>query len=145
MPLPTVRIEKMVPQRPSQTGVRFKVEDTQNQHLNKLPGYVWRLSHRVWRLPEKLTLSERYLHPLKHPAEIIDESEAPFIHQKELLKQRKRNEENLEVLKGYARFLPGRRDAGRTDYTFMADFRNDKGQKQMGEINKNTYYKNRLL
>jgi len=135
MPLPTVRIEKMVPQRPSQTGVRFKDEDTQKQHLNKLPGYVWNPNHRGWRIPYQFTLWERYLHPLKNPTEIIDETIAPFIRQKVLLKQRKRNEENLEVLKGYAHFLPGRRDTGRTgrtDDTFMVDFRNDTGQKPMG-------------
>jgi len=135
MPLPTVRIEKMVHQRPSQTGVRFKDEDTQKQHLNKLPGYVWNPNHRGWRIPDWLAPWERYLHPLKHPAEIIDETEAPFIRQKELLKQRKRNQENREVLKGYTFFLRGRLDTGRTgrtDDTFMVDFRDDTGQKPMG-------------
>jgi len=130
MPLTTVRIEKMVPQRPSQTEARFKGEDSQNQHLNKLPGYVWSRNHCGWRIPDQLTLWEHYLHPLKHPTEIIDETEAPFIRQKGLLKQRKRNEESREVLKGYAHFLPGRRDTGRTgrtDDTFMVDFRNDTG------------------
>jgi len=107
MPLTTVRIEKMVPQRPTQTGVRFKDEDTQKQHLNKLPGYVWSRNHRGWRYPDQPEPWERFLHPLKHPAEIIDETEAPFIRQKRLLKQRKRNEEDLEVLKGYAHFYQG--------------------------------------
>ena len=125
MPLTTVRIEKMVPQRPSQTGARFKYEDAQNQHLNKLPGYIWSRKPCGWRYPNQPEPWERLLHPLKNPTEIIDESEVPFIHQKGLLKQRKRNEENLEVLKGYAHFLPGRRDAGYTDYTFMVDFQYD--------------------
>jgi len=107
MPLPTVRIEKMVPQRPSQTGARFKYEDAQIQHFNKLPGYVWNPNHRGWRYPNQPEPWERLLHPLKHPAEIIDETEAPFIHQKELLKQRKRNKENRDVLRGYALFYQG--------------------------------------
>jgi len=140
MPLTTVRIEKMVHQRPSQTGARFKDEDAQNQHLNKLPGYVWRLSHRVWRLPYQFTPWGRFLHPLMNPTEIIDETEAPFTRQKGLLKQTKRSKENLEVLKGYARFLCWRLDTGRTDYTFMVDFSDDTGQKPM-----DAYYKNRLL
>jgi len=137
MPLPTVRIGKIIHQRLSQTGARFKDEDAQIQHLNKLPGYVWNPNHRGWRYPNQPEPWERLLRPLKNPAEIIDETEAPFIHQKELLKQRKRNEENREVLKGYARFLRGQCDARRTvrtDYTFMADFQDDTGQKPMGDF-----------
>jgi len=131
MPVPTVRIEKMVHQRPSQTGVRFKDEDAQNQHLNKLPGYVWNRNHCGWRYPNQPKPWERFLHPLKNPTEMIHETEAPFIHQKRLLKQTKRNEENLEVLKGYARFLVGRRDAG---YTVRTDFWDFTGQKPMGDF-----------
>jgi len=128
MPLPNVRIEKMVHQRPSQTGVRFKDEDTQKQHLNKLTGYVWNRNDSSWRIPNQPEPWERLLHPLKHPTEIIDETEAPFIRQKRLLKQRKRHEESREILKGYAHFLCGRRDTGRTgrtDDAFMADFSDD--------------------
>lgn len=137
MPLPTVRIGKIVHQRQSRICVCFKYDYALIQHIKKLPGYYWSRSKRCWLFPDQPEQLERLLNHLKGHAEIIDETGDTSINQKGLLKQRKFSEENREVLKGFERFLRGRRYAKSTVstyYTFMADFLDYTGQKPMGEI-----------
>ena len=138
MPFPKVIIEKVVHQRQSRLCVRFKYDFDLIQHIKKLDGYYWSRSNKCWLFPDHAEMLEKLLSHLAGHAEITDKTNETKINQKGLLKQRKISAEKREILKGFERFLRGKRYAESTvdTYkTFIADFFDYTGDKVFGEIN----------